>query len=704
MKIEKTFLKSKVGRRIMGLFVFCALVPISALAIVSFTRVSGELDKQNERQLHQSCKALVMSILERMNILENEFKALCANPVLSSSAFTPRTGEAYGKDLKNRFIGLAFITDSGELFPRFGQIQNPPVLSTEEAQHLGSGHTLLLAHGSSDGPLKMYMMRLINPLDRKQGKLYGEINTFYLWLLNQKPEDVLPYKTELFVLDNSNQVIYSTMPAPSALRERPEYSMPRTGRGIFEWKHEKESYMASFRALKIKYNPTHPQWTVVLTVPKETINRPMAQFKQIFPLIVLLSFWVVLLLAFIQIRRTTHPLEKLGEGTRRIAMRDFDSRVTVTSGDEFEELATSFNNMARQLGRQFNALTTMAEIDRAILSALDTERIIRTVFTRMREFLPYDSVCVTLLDPKGQNPGRTYMESDNRLQLFENVEIPTGELEKFISQQELLLVNSPEKLPPYLANDIRNGIKLVVLLPLFFKKELAGIITLGLRSSSPPDREDLDQVRQLADQVAVALANAQLIEDLDALNWGTLRALARAVDAKSPWTAGHSERVTEKALQIGRAMGLTPEALDDLHRGGLLHDIGKIGIPVTILDKPGKLNDEEFQLIRAHSGMGARILEPIAAYAHAIPIVLQHHEHFNGKGYPDGLAGEKISMGARILAVADVYDALVSDRPYRSGMDRERVIEIIKEEAGKQFDPNVVEALLEVIRQEGVER
>jgi response regulator RpfG family c-di-GMP phosphodiesterase len=385
-------------------------------------------------------------------------------------------------------------------------------------------------------------------------------------------------------------------------------------------------------------------------------------------------------------------------------MRDFDSRVTVTSGDEFEELATSFNHMAKQLGRQFNALTTMSEIDRAILSALDTDRIIRTVFARMREFLPYDSVSVTLLDPKEQSSARIFQEDHNHLQLLENCDIPTGELEKFISHQELLLLNSPEKLPTYLANHIAGGIKLVVLLPLFIKKELAGIITLGSLGASPPEREDLDQARQLADQVAVALANAQLIEDLDALNWGTLRALARAVDAKSPWTAGHSERVTEKALQIGRAMGLTPEALDDLHRGGLLHDIGKIGIPVSILDKPGKLNDEEFQLIRSHSGMGARILEPIAAYAKAIPTVLQHHEHFNGRGYPDGLAGEEISLGARILAVADVYDALVSDRPYRAGMDQGRVIGIIKEEAGKQFDPNVVEAFLEVVRQEGEER
>jgi putative nucleotidyltransferase with HDIG domain len=378
--------------------------------------------------------------------------------------------------------------------------------------------------------------------------------------------------------------------------------------------------------------------------------------------------------------------------------------VKVTSGDEFEELANSFNNMARQLGRQFKALTTMSEIDRAILSALDTERIVRTVLSRMREFLPYDSFSVTLLDPKGQNPGRTFMESDHRLKLVENIEIPSGELERFIVNQELLLINSPETLPPYLAKNMGSGIKSVVLLPLFFKKELAGIITLGSLASSTPDQEDLDQARQLADQVAVALSNAQLLEDLDALNWGTLRALARAVDAKSPWTAGHSERVTEKALQIGRVMGLTPEELDNLHRGGLLHDIGKIGIPVSILDKPGRLTDEEFKTIRRHSAIGASILEPIAAYANAIPIVLEHHEHFNGKGYPNGLAGEQISLGARILAVADVYDALRSDRPYRKGMEAERVMEIIKKEAGKQFDPNVVQALLEVIRQENVER
>jgi len=203
--------------------------------------------------------------------------------------------------------------------------------------------------------------------------------------------------------------------------------------------------------------------------------------------------------------------------------------------------------------------------------------------------------------------------------------------------------------------------------------------------------------------VAVAISNARLIEELDELNWGTLYALARAIDAKSNWTAGHSERVTEVALKIGQNMGLDQKKLDDLHRGGLLHDIGKIGIPPEILDKAGKLTEEEYQLMREHVRIGARILEPIEAYGAVIPVVLHHHEYYDGSGYPDGLKGEGIDLGARIFTVADHYDALISDRPYRAGLPREKVIGFIKEDSGTKFDPNVVKAFLEVMAQEDME-
>jgi putative nucleotidyltransferase with HDIG domain len=186
---------------------------------------------------------------------------------------------------------------------------------------------------------------------------------------------------------------------------------------------------------------------------------------------------------------------------------------------------------------------------------------------------------------------------------------------------------------------------------------------------------------------------------LELLNLGTLKALARAVDAKSSWTAGHSERVTKVALEIGAVFGLSHKEMQNLHRAALLHDIGKLGVPVDILDKPDKLDDNEYDMIKKHPKIGARILEPIASYRDIIPIVLQHHERYDGKGYPDGISGDTINIGARILAVADVFDALSSDRPYRKGWNMEHVLDLIKKEAGRQFDPEIVKIFLSMIGQ-----
>jgi putative nucleotidyltransferase with HDIG domain len=184
--------------------------------------------------------------------------------------------------------------------------------------------------------------------------------------------------------------------------------------------------------------------------------------------------------------------------------------------------------------------------------------------------------------------------------------------------------------------------------------------------------------------------------ELEAFSLGSLAALARAIDAKSPWTSGHSERVTAVAVAIGAELGLPREEMSHLERGGLVHDIGKLATPPEILDKPGRLTPEEQAIMERHPMQGVRILEPIPAFAPLLPIVAEHHERWDGKGYPRGLAGEAIARTARVLAVADVYDALRSDRPYRDGLPHRRVIDIIVSGAGSQFDPAAVEAFLTI--------
>lgn len=701
MKIEGTFLRSKVARRIFLLFVLCALLPIAALAIISFGHVTQELNRQSQRRLHQASKAVALGIYERLLFLEGEMRIVASTLTTGTGASTAKGSNIFAEGVPERFMSLVFISGGGRRNDLLGRMEDPPELTAAEKQHMTAGKAVVASRVRPDMPSRMFMAMALDPQHPTVGTLLGEVNTTYLWGIGD--ENALPPNTELCVVDHSMVFLVCSLPDRASLPEQVMLAMTRSSSGQFEWRHEEREFLASYWTIPLQFRFFVPKWTVVLGESKADVLAPMANFKKIFPLVVLLSLWVVLLLSISQIRRSLVPLERLQEGTRRIASRDFGTRVAVTSGDEFEELAGSFNTMASRLGRQFNTLATIAEIDRAILSALDTRKIVEVILTRMPDVLPCDAISVSLLDSHGTNMAQTHLRggSPEDEAVIEATALTPQEVQRLHDSPESLLIRLDSDPARYLGPLARRGITSSLVLPIFLQEKLTGLIALGHLDRPELNQEDLAQARQLADQVAVALSNARLIEELDRLNWGTLSALARAIDAKSSWTAGHSERVTQLALRIGRKLGLGPKEREVLHRGGLLHDIGKIGIPAVILDKAGRLTEQEASIMREHPRKGARILEPIPAYAEVIPIVLQHHEWFDGTGYPDGLAGEAISLGGRIFAVADVYDALTSDRPYRAGLDPERAIESIKQGSGRQFDPRVVEAFLEVMAEEG---
>jgi HD-GYP domain-containing protein (c-di-GMP phosphodiesterase class II) len=242
-------------------------------------------------------------------------------------------------------------------------------------------------------------------------------------------------------------------------------------------------------------------------------------------------------------------------------------------------------------------------------------------------------------------------------------------------------------------------VRLFMIFLLLIKRQTQGIVLKSLEENEKPRQKDLKKYRHLISHMAASMSKAPGAEEMESLNWVNLAALARAIDAQSHWTAGHSERVTSVAIQIGRQMDLCTEELGDLYRGGLLHDVGKIGIPIEILDKPAKLTRDELEIIMGHCRMGELILKTMKIFNRVIAMVVQHHERYDGAGYPEGLNGEKIGLGARILSVADVYDALISDRPYRAGLEHHQVFEIIEHESGNKFDPRVVAAFLGVFRE-----
>jgi HD-GYP domain-containing protein (c-di-GMP phosphodiesterase class II) len=175
---------------------------------------------------------------------------------------------------------------------------------------------------------------------------------------------------------------------------------------------------------------------------------------------------------------------------------------------------------------------------------------------------------------------------------------------------------------------------------------------------------------------------------------GILIALTRAIDAKSPWTVGHSERVTRFTEAIGRGLHLNEHRMRVLTVSAILHDIGKIAVPEQILDKPGKLTDEEFAVVKKHPQAGADIISSIPSYETILPGILYHHERWDGTGYPKGIGGNDISLFARIICIADVYDALTEDRPYRKAWSREQVLQFFEEQKEKMFDPELVDIFM----------
>jgi putative nucleotidyltransferase with HDIG domain len=414
---------------------------------------------------------------------------------------------------------------------------------------------------------------------------------------------------------------------------------------------------------------------------------------------VLLALWTVTLASLIQIRRTLGPVEKLREATKELVAQRFDSRVEVKSGDEFQDLAASFNSMAGQLGKQFQALKTIQEIDQAILASFDHDGIIDAVLERLPHLVPCQLCAIALTTDNPLANGASLVtvagQGNPQRKMFAT-EFSEADMRLLRDNPQYFQLAMGNQIPTFLKPLSLDGEFSVGIFPISHEKVVVAALAFVQTTSGTMGDLDTQNARQIADQLAIALSNVKLIAALEQLHWGTLTALARAIDAKSGWTAGHSERVTRMALQIGRAMGLNANDLKIMHRGGLLHDIGKIGTPPEILDKPGKLSTQETKTMREHVEVGLRILEPIPGLSESLPIVAEHHEWFDGSGYPRGLKGTEINLYARIFAVADSYDAVTSDRPYRKGLPVEETIAMIRQRSGTQFDPSVVEAFLTV--------
>ncbi len=414
---------------------------------------------------------------------------------------------------------------------------------------------------------------------------------------------------------------------------------------------------------------------------------------------------VLVVLGAVVARRVSEPLVELAEGARRIADGDFTTQVEVASNSEIGDLADSFNQMTDALRERSETLTkkvlelaTLYEMSRALGSTLDMEELLGSVLDSALRIFDLDLGYVALRDRDTDAlsvralRGSRGSDADGAVR---------SSMSEWVVREGRPLIFNPDTGSAYEQIDTITGAKAALCVPLVSSEGTIGSVTVG--SSDSAYRFDSDDVRLLstiANHVTIAIGNIELFTSLQDAYLATVRSLAAAVDAKDSFTRGHSEYVAGYATLIAERMGLSHDQRIALEMAAYLHDIGKIGVAEEILLKPGKLDDDEMVQMRHHPLIGANILRPVAFPWAITPVVRHHHEAWDGTGYPAGLKGEEIPLLARILTVADSYEAITADRPYRAGRSPREALEELERCCDSQFDRRIVLAFTGAILEE----
>lgn len=690
-----SFFKSKVAKRIFILFLLCAMLPISIFSFLTYTQASSHLRRQCIQSIQNSAKSYGLILFERFTQLDFELSVI-ADTYLSHINEINKpvpSVEVYEKTTK-KLKSVLFINDFGEVKHILGKTKNipPPIISGFQSDI--SPKTSIRFLKGSDNTCRIFLSRSTTGPGNKKGILIAEVNTLKLWGIGYK--NILPAMTDFAILDHNRKNIFGSFLLPPEKVHLIRFDNKGLESRSLGYASGDNDFFLAYWPMFLQSKFNGPNLIILLRKNQKDVFKPLSHLKKLFPLVVLLALWLVLLFSISAIRKSLDPLDKLKEGARRLSNRDFGTYVDITSNDEFQEVADTFNKGTAYLERQFAAMEAMAEIDRVVHSSLDKKTIINTGLRGIYNFFGCETITFCSLNnlKSSSAPAVTYLGPDAFNMQDHLLSFSQAEKDKLTQSTDAFRVEIDKPLPSFLSEKSAKEMKQHMIQPLFYNDELMGILCLGFKEEKVFTDDETNYLKGLASLLTSALSNARLVEELELLNWGALEALARTVDAKSNWTAGHSERVAAVAIRIAHALGFKQEEIDNLNRAAFLHDIGKIGIPLQILDKNSQLSDEEYDQIKTHPEIGAKIIEPIEVYADAVPIIQQHHEKFNGTGYPQGLSGDEIVLGARILAVADAYDAMIADRPYRQGAVKEKVLNIIKSESGRHFDPMVVEAFL----------
>jgi len=351
--------------------------------------------------------------------------------------------------------------------------------------------------------------------------------------------------------------------------------------------------------------------------------------------------------------------------------------------------------LLRQKQQRIDKLTKLYHIGARITSNIKIKSLMNEIMNITKETLRAESSTLYLIDEEKQELWFEVALGEKGT-LVKEIRLKIGEgIAGWVAKEGLTLniedVNRDPRFMSSIAKRIDYKQKAMLTVPVIYKDKTIGVLQLINKIGGGRfTKYDEELLEGMSSQVAIALENAHLYKDLKDLFTDSIRSLAEAIDAKDPYTNGHSRRVTEYSVEIGKEMNLDEESLEKLEYMAILHDVGKIGIRDSILNKQAPLDDDEYAIMKTHTLVGSKILDSMKSLKYLSLGAKYHHEKYDGTGYNTGMKGEEIPFEARVIAIADTYDAMTTDRPYRKGLDHATAIDEINRFAGKQFDPKIV--------------
>lgn len=369
-------------------------------------------------------------------------------------------------------------------------------------------------------------------------------------------------------------------------------------------------------------------------------------------------------------------------------------------------LAKTIENcgLLRKMNDRIKRLSILSETSTLISSTLDLEQLLRIIMEKLKEVMEAEASSIFQIDEQ-TNELYFLVATGEKGKEAKEIRVPWGKgIVGWTAKQGSILnvpdVRKDKRFFTGVDKKTKWETRSILAVPLKVKGKVIGVAeVLNKIGDKPFSKQDEKLFSAITKQAAIAIDNARLYTDLSELFKNSIRALINAVEAKDKYTRGHTERVTKYSLMLAKQLNLPPSELQRIELSALLHDIGKIGIPDKILLKPGKLTRKEFEIIKEHPARGVIIMKPIKQLDMVLEGIKYHHEWLNGKGYPDGLKGDKIPLVARIITVGDAYDAMTTDRPYRKALSKKEAIRRLKKDSKTQFDPKLVKVFIKCVEE-----